>query len=155
MAPIVREAFRRRVLNSSSNHLETREPSCEHSLVEAHFFLQLDKARLGTQRIVDLVDLEKEHPLRADLVSPLQSVQGPLLVAETEVNYRGAEWRDESLRRHLIQLSEDRPSLIAVTRLRIGIAEPCGDEGRRIHSLGSFQFRDPIVEFTRIEIGPR
>ncbi len=56
------------------------------SLVQAHFFQQRDEARIGAKRVEHPIDPEKDQPLRAGLVSLLQSVQGPLFVAETEID---------------------------------------------------------------------
>ena len=61
------------------------------SLVEMHFFQQLDKPRIGAKRVEDPIDFEKGQPRRANLIGLLQSVQCPPLVAETEVYHRGAE----------------------------------------------------------------
>ena len=71
--------------------LKCSKPIFASSLVQMHFFQQLDKPRLGTKWVEDPIDLESDQPLRANLIGVLQSFQCPPLVAETEVYYRGAE----------------------------------------------------------------
>jgi len=96
-----------------------------------HFFQQLDKPRIGTKRVEDPVDFEElGQPLRANLVGVLQPVQGPLFITETEIDNGCAERRDESARRHLIQLRNHGLGLGALPGRGIGVAEPSSGKGR-------------------------
>src|SRR6516164_690459 len=114
----------------------------DNSLVQADFSQQLDEARVGTQRIVDLVHFEESQPGLASIVCSLQSVQAPLPVDETDIDNGGPERRDKPSRGLPPKLLDHRHGSGAAAGGCVGVPEKAGLVAGGSERVGLLQFRN-------------
>src|SRR6266851_5665493 len=89
------------------------------SLVEADLLQQLDEARLGTKRVVVMVNLDPRQIPVAIIVGLFQQVERGPFVAEHRVYRCRVGRRNIDVRRHSLELLDDFARLLAISRHRV------------------------------------
>src|SRR6266851_9271237 len=89
------------------------------SFVEADFLQQRDEARLGTKRVVVMINLDPRKMEVAILVGLFQQVERGRFVAEHRVYRCRVGRRNIDVRRHSLELLDDFARLLAISQPRV------------------------------------
>ena len=98
------------------------------SIAEAHFFQQIDEARIGAQWVPVRKDLQWDNAPATFLVCFFKKVQCGVVIAECEINQRRVTRRN--IRLKVIELLEGFARLLSISRPRVLGCEGGYGEGK-------------------------